>query len=121
MRRMATNTLMAAMLAIAVAGCASVAEGHDPVVVNAERGVEVTEATLTAFVTWAHLHEATLGDGARSAANAIRAKAPGVIDSVRRTTKVYKNSRTAENKANLVTWLSVLSQLEQEALQWYNP
>lgn len=121
MKRLATNMLLAALLAVVTAGCASVAEGHDPVVVNAERGVEVTEKTLTAFVTWAHLHEATAGDGVRSAANAIRTKAPGAIDAVRRTTKAYKNSRTAENKADLVTWLNVLSQLEQEALLWYKP
>lgn len=99
--------LMAAVLG---AGCSSIAPGNDPVVVNAERTTRLALETFDLFVKWEYDNRAVLAKvpEIRQAADQIRRDGPSWLSSARVLTRAYKDSRTAENKADLETALVVL-------------
>ena len=100
------------ILALIVTGCAAIAPGNDPVVVNAER---VTAAAADTFDTAFQLEYANHAILKQSSpqvityVNYVRVNSPKWLASARALTNTYKDNRNAQNKANLQTALSVLT------------
>ncbi len=103
--------LSTALLAFVLIGCAGIQPGNDPVVVNAERSTSVAVDTFDSlFRVEAANHELLKANAPQVVAgvNLLRRNAPHWISSVRALTVAYKSNRSAQNKANLETALSVL-------------
>lgn len=99
-------------------GCASLTPGSDPVVVNAERTIEMARVTLDSFVRFEFNNRARLDTTAPAvgaAAEKIRQHAPEWFARALRLKAAYKHNRTQANQANLLTALSVLQQASAEA------
>lgn len=107
--------------ALLFTGCANVDPGADPVVVNAERSIAVSKDIVHAFVTVDHENRAWFKANApdvHDAAETLRKKFPPAHNSAMALIRAYKRNRTPENKANMLTALSVLNQLSIEAAAW---
>ncbi len=98
-------------------GCASVAPGHDPVVVRAEQTRSIAASTFAAFVKLEHYNRPALraisSDFARIA-DQVRSKSDGWIQSLTRVLAGYKASRNPENRASLTAALSTLDAAMRE-------
>ena len=108
---MTMKTLSMLALVGLLAACATVKEGHDPVVVNAERTVKSAFATLDKFMVFTENHKvqlATLAPEVNKAAITIRAQAPQQFYNAWDLIDVYKKNKTAENKVKLSTALAVV-------------
>jgi len=85
---------MAALLvAVLFTGCATVAPGNDPVLVNAERNLNVAVKSLDAlfatdYQNWQVIDPAI--PGWKAAVNALRVTAPPVIDAADGSIKAYR-------------------------------
>jgi len=85
---------MAALLvAVLFTGCATVAPGNDPVLVNAERNLNVAVKSLDAlfktdYQNWQVIDPAI--PGWKAAVNALRITAPPVIDAADASIKAYR-------------------------------
>ncbi len=90
-------------------GC-KILPGNDSVVVRAEQSTAMGIEVFDAFVLWEYRNRDVLGEDSEvtKAANYIRANAPMWLSMARATTKAYKNNRTAENKADLLTAVKTL-------------
>lgn len=112
---------------VALVGCgggcsffAKVQPGHDPVVVNAERAQVLTLEAVDLLLNIEKDNREflrSIAPGIKEAADNVRARAPGIIDGLGSVTKAYKDNRTLENKANLVTWLASAEELKNVALK----
>lgn len=103
---------------VGMIGCATVADGNDAAVVNAERTTQIAIDTIDAFLLLEYQNReayAAISPEIRVAADYLRDNAPGWIKSARNVTKVYKANRTPENKANLITAIATLEQAMREA------
>lgn len=99
-------------------GCASVAEGHDPIVVNAERVSASAFDLIDSFLQYEAANRELLwrtDQGIKRVADQLRDQAPGAIKTLRNATKAYKANKTPENKANLATWLATVNSLLADA------
>ncbi len=96
-------------------GCATLKPGADPLVVNAERSVEVARVTLDQFVKFEFNNRSKCPKEVQDAAEQIRKDAPEMFNRVMRLKLAYKQNRSAEGKANLMTAVAVLSSVASEA------
>jgi hypothetical protein len=112
---------LAIPIAGTVTGCASVDEGSDPIVVNAERVAQASFEIMDAFVLYEHNNREMLrgvSPEIEKAANSIRTDGRAAIDQLRAATKAYKLNRTAENKASVDTWIKLVETLKSTALRY---
>jgi hypothetical protein len=91
--RKAISTIMMALFIVALAACATVAPGNDPVLVNAERNLNVAVKSLDAlfktdYQNWQVIDPAI--PGWKGAVNALRVAAPPVIDAADGSIKAYR-------------------------------
>lgn len=108
--------LMAALLAlIGVSGCATVASDQDVLVVRAEQLAAQSFTVCDQFLAWEKANQATAGQSVHEYAEGLRRNGPTLFKTLRSVTRVYKSSRTAENKATLETMLAVVEKLLSEA------
>jgi len=96
-------------------GCATLQPGADPVVVNAERTIEVARATLDSFVRFEFNNRAKCPREVQDAAEKIRREAPEWFNRAMRLKLAYKTNRGADAKADLLTAIAVLSTAASEA------
>lgn len=92
-------------------GCVTVAPGNDPLVVRAEQTTKIAVSLFDSFLKYEYQNRTLLAKvdvEIKKQADNIRANAPKWIEDARVLTKAYKFNRTPENKANLLTVLSVL-------------
>ena len=113
MKRIAVILLLLPLLLCG--GCSGLQVGADPVVVNAERTLQVARATLDAFVRFEFHNRAQCPPEVQSAAEKIRRDAPEWFARVVRLKQSYKLNRGADQKADLLTAVSVLSTAASEA------
>jgi len=112
MRNIKAGIVMAALLvAVLFTGCATVAPGNDPVLVNAERNLNVAVKSLDAlfktdYQNWQVIDPAI--PGWKAAVNALRVTAPPVIDAADASIKAYR--------AGLALYRVDPSQVTQEQL-----
>lgn len=102
-------------------GCATVQEGSDPVVVRVEQATKIAVDTIDAFLLSEYQNRAAfrmISQDVEKFANVLRREVPQAALSVRELTKVYKSTRTAENRANLMTALAVLQTAANEAARY---
>lgn len=111
------SRLAIALLGLWMAGCASMAPGSDPVVVNAERVTVLALETFDGFLKWEFDNRTALAatPQVRQVADTIRRDGIAWLQSARSMTKAYKENRTPEAKANLQTALSVLDEAIKQA------
>lgn len=116
------NTLIV-MLALTLLGCASIAPGSDPVVVNAERTTTLALEVFDAFLSWEYTNREVLSSRPeiKKVADVIRRDGINWLETSRRLTKAYKANRNDQNKANLETAVSVLSAALSEVRIYYKP
>ena len=85
--------IMALLVAVLFTACATVAPGNDPVLVNAERNLNVAVKSLdslfaTDYENWQVIDPAI--PGWKAAVNALRIAAPPVIDAADGSIKAYR-------------------------------
>jgi len=105
-------------VAVFSTGCAAVAPGADPLVVNAERGTAIALDTFDTFLLLEYQNRTaleSLSPGIHEFAEQIRTDAPQWIATARALTRAYKLNRTPENKAALATAVAVLETALKEA------
>lgn len=105
-------TIYAAAI-VAIVSCSTIQPGNDPVVVDAERVQNVSKDTLDAFVTYERNNDAvlrSLNPAIHTYANYVRAHGQQWLRILQAEKLAYKNNRTAENKANLLTAVAVLEE-----------
>lgn len=89
--------------------------GADPVVVNAERVLAVSRATLDSFVRFEFHNRAKCPPEVQAAAERIRQDAPEWFNRAMRLKLAYKLNRGADQKADLLTAVAVVSTAASEA------
>lgn len=121
MKQIQTLTLIG--LACLFVGCAAVQEGHDPVVVHAERTTALALEVFSTFDTWEFENRSVLAatPEIRKAADLIRSNAPNWLRTARAVTEAYKQNRTEEAKLNLDMALAVLRAGIVEAQRYLAP
>lgn len=96
-------------------GCAALDKGADPVVVRAEQTYQGASQIFKSFTTFEFNNRAYLqgvsGD-IEKAANTIRTDGFDALVALQNATIAYKSHRTANNKANLETWLATVEKLD---------
>ena len=89
----ATVALLA-LAAVLAAGCATVQPGADPVLVNAERSLNVATLSLDGLFKTDYQYGATVIDPLvpswKAAVNALRVQAPPVLDAANASIKAYR-------------------------------
>ena len=116
MRNMKPLAIFILILPLLFCGCfATLQPGADPVVVNAERTIEVARATLDSFVRFEFSNRAKCPPEVQAAAEKIRREAPEWFNRAMRLKTAYKSNRGADSKADLLTALAVLSTAASEA------
>ena len=94
MRHMKAGIVMAALLAaVLFTACATVQPGNDPVLVNAERNLNVAVKSIDAlfktdYQNWQLIEPVV--PGWKAAVNALRITAPPVIDAANASIKAYR-------------------------------
>lgn len=99
-------------------GCASVNQGQDSLVVNSERLQATALAIMDTFVAVEENNRAylrTVSPEIENAANKIRREGKTALTELGAVTRAYKSNRSAENKANINTWLKTLAELQRVA------
>jgi len=105
-------------------GCATkatVAEGSEVLVVNAEQAQVMALEAVDAFLLFEAQNREALwqvNPGIKRAADQLRETFPDTNKSFLRVLRKYKESRTPENRADLNTWLAVLETARSEAYRW---
>lgn len=111
-------------------GCASVAPGHDPVVVRAEQSLSIAFDTIDTFLKLEHGNQELVKQKVpevHAFAQKLRAKVTvggktqpfgiSVIQSATDVKNAYKRNRSPENKANLISALASLEAIVRETQQ----
>ena len=93
MRNRTPTILVALLAAVMFTACATVQPGNDPVLVNAERNLNVAVKSLDAlfktdYQSWQVIDPAI--PGWKAAVNALRVSAPPVIDAADGSIKAYR-------------------------------
>lgn len=113
MKRFAIWLLLLPLL-VAV-GCVTLQPGADPVVVNAERTIEVARVTLDSFVRFEFNHRAKCPLAVQDAAERIRREAPAWFERALRLKAAYKQNRGPDQKADLLTAVAVIQTAAAES------
>lgn len=104
------------LILILAASCATVTSG-DPVVVNAERSVNIAFETIDTFLYIEHNHAAEIAqvsDDVHTVAETLRVNGPEAFRKARRLIDVYKTSRNDQAKADMLTALAFVQALANE-------
>lgn len=104
-----------------LAGCAGVDPGHDPVVVNAERAIASSFETVNTFLKLEYQNRDAwrlLNKDIYTTAEYLRKNFGNWYASAVRVKMAYKQNRTPENKAELETYVALLTQALGEAQQY---
>lgn len=102
-------------------GCATVAEGHDVVVVRAETIADLSFEVMDTYLRLEENNRAylkTISPEFEKTASKVAVDGKAAIQSLRSATKAYKQNRTPENKSNVDTWLAVVEDLRKTALKF---
>jgi len=115
---------------LVMTGCASVAPGHDPVVVRAEQSLSIAFDTIDTFLKLEHDNQELVKKKlpeVHAFAQKLRAKVTvggktqpfgiSVIQSATDVKNAYKRNRSPENKANLISALASLEAIVRETQQ----
>lgn len=108
---------------ILLSGCATIQPGNDPVLVNAERTTATAYDTFDSFFALERQNDSYVKAHAPAIhkfTNDLRRNAPKYLHTARALTETYRVTRTAENKANLVTAIAVLTEAINQ-IQAYQP
>lgn len=84
----------------------------DQVILRAEQTAQTARLTFDTLVTLERQNDAFLrqvNPAIHAYANKLRAHGLDWVDSLRAATRTFKANRTAENQANLTTWLATLT------------
>lgn len=100
-------------------GCASnsVAEGHDPFVVEAEKDIRTAFHVVDGFLAWENTNRAVAGPEVTAFADTLRLSFPDYLTSAQSVLRAYKENRTAEGRASVMTWLETLNAAMLRAVQ----
>jgi hypothetical protein len=118
--RLPASVALVALL-VGLNGCSNIQPGNDPVVVNAERAIGVATPTFDELFKLEYTNHAVLKQDAPqvvAGVNVLRRNAPKWIATAVALTKAYKQNRTDENKANLLTAIKVLQSGIDEAQKY---
>jgi len=94
--------------------CASVAPGNDPVLVNAQRTARTAHTSFDFLFKIERDNDALVRQNipaVHTAVNELRRKAPKAEADLWSAIETYRTNRTADNKANLNTYLAVIQNL----------
>lgn len=107
-------------LAVGLAGCATseIAPGSERWVVETERSIKLAFRVVDGFLLWEAQNRSFAGKDATLAADILREKFPGYYRSAVSTLRVYKASRTPENRANLQTVVNTINEASVQALKF---
>jgi len=109
MRQLALSLFLGLILAGCYSGCSTVDEGHDPVVVNAERVRRSATKSVDKFLAWERKWHVVIKDeGIKRFANELRDQYPIWERDLRGATAVYKLTRSQADKTKLDAALQVL-------------
>lgn len=114
------HSLLIAFLML-VSGCSSIAPGSDPIVVNAQRSMSASFDLVDAFLRWEHANRHAVTRDVTDAADIIRTKFPPAFEATKSVLAAYRSNKTPESKADLMTWLATLRELEAQARVYYAP
>jgi len=103
------------LLPLLLTGCGTLQTGADPLVVNAERTIEVARVTLDSFLKFEFNHRAKCPPAVQESAERIRRHAPEWFHRAHRLKLAYKQNRGPDQKADLLTALAVLTTAASEA------
>jgi hypothetical protein len=110
-----TCCLLAALIFTAIlSGCASIAPGHDPILVRHEQATQLLFITSDRFLRWEHANREKFPN-IKPLADKLRANVPWVLQRARDAAKDYKKQRTEASKATLVMTLAGVESLLDEA------
>lgn len=107
-------------LIIGCGGCSAVTEGQDAVVVRAEQASRYSFEIFDTFLSEEERNRAVwrqISPDIEKAANRIRRDGKKAVEELVTVTRTYKANRTAENRANMVTWTAVVQDLVRIAEQ----
>lgn len=116
--------LCLAPIAVITPGCAlfgTVAEGHDKLIVNAERTAKLSFAMVDGFLEYEEANRPIVPPQMTRTADELRTQFPPAYTAFRNATKLYKFNRTADNKANLNTALVPVQTMLESASGYLPP
>jgi len=102
-------------------GCSSIAPGSDPIVVNAQRSMSASFDLVDAFLRWEYVNRHAVARDVTDAADIIRTKFPPAFEATKSVLATYRANKTPEAKADLMTWLATLREIEAQARVYYSP
>ena len=94
--------------------CATIAPGNDPVLVNAQRTARTAHTSFDFLFKIERDNDALVRQNipaVHTAVNELRRKAPKAEADLWGAIEAYRTNRTADNKANLNTYLAVIQNL----------
>lgn len=106
--------LSIAPVIVGCGGCSSIAEGNDAVVVRAEQAQRYSFEIFDTFLLEEERNRAVwraISPEIEKAANKIRREGRTALDKLIEVTRTYKQNRTPENRANIITWTAVVQNL----------
>ncbi len=112
------------ILAMFLGACATIKEGNDPALVNAERVTSLSFTTFDSFFALERQQEVYVKANLPAVhrfANQLRGNAPKYLASARAATEAYRLNRDDQNRANLNTAVAILqtalSQVQEYTVQ----
>lgn len=113
--------LQTLFLITAILGSNGCATTGDPVIVNAQRSMEVAHELADSFLRWEFTNRAVLPPNITKVADKIRYEFPPALAIAKSTLESYKISKSQTDKDTLLIWLSTLRTLEEQIRIAYKP
>lgn len=110
--------VLVAALTLSAASCPPVHPDADPVLVRAEQSLEISFTTVDTLLLIEHQHRellAQLVPHAEEYCDYARTVGPPSFRALDAAITAYREHRSPENKATLLTWLAVVEQLARDA------
>ena len=115
--RYATVTV-ALVAALALVGCATLSPDADPILVRAEQALEVSFETVDFALLVEYRHREMIAGvlpQAEEMADHLRRVAPDAFRGLDNAITVYRDNRTPDNQATVLTWLAVVESIMRDA------
>ena len=109
--RSLARALPAVLLVLALASCATLLPGEDPVVVRTEQTLEASLAVYDAGMTWARANPSLLTPEAAKVVNGIRVGFPPAYRSLDSALQLYKAGKRKEILAEMDEVRTLIEQL----------
>lgn len=103
--------LSALFVVASLVGCASIAPGSDPVVVNTERTLKISVAVYDTGLDWVRANAATLSPSALAIAEKVRVEFPPAYRAVDTALQAYKGGKAGDFSSLTMNLLSLIDQL----------